>query len=238
MLITATQLSLTVPTLAPARSAQIASHMDFILPKYGINESGILHEFIANLAHESGAFRLKEENLRYRNAERIAATWPTRFTTLYRTRALQAKASQAGLQDRAKLIAQLELEKKKLSADAFTDNPERLANIVYGSRMGNKLPGDGWSFRGGGFSQTTGRGMYEEYRRYCQFDTIEHMADVVRKDDWWAIDSAAWFFSIQKGLIPLAVANQFEKVVLRWNGGLIGLKDRQYYYERAKLYIR
>lgn len=53
----------------------------------------------------------------------------------------------------------------KSIADArpLARNPEALANKVYGGRMVNDLPGDGWKFRGQGLKQLTGKSNYLAY---------------------------------------------------------------------------
>lgn len=119
------------------------------------------------------------------------------------------------------------------SAKPYARNPEKLANLVYGGRMGNNQPGDGWRFRGGGFIGLTGREVYTKYSAYIGKETGE-AADLVRSQDYYALDSAFWFFYVLKGLKGKAEANDFIGIVKSINGGTIGLKDRVFYMERIK----
>lgn len=123
-------------------------------------------------------------------------------------------------------------------ADAlpFHRKPVELANKVYGGRMGNTQPNDGWDFRGGGFIGLTGREVYTKYANYIGQDPVK-AAELVRTDDFYALDSAAWFFSVLKGLNDEAERDEIVKIIKSINGGLIGADVRLMYYERAKKFV-
>jgi putative chitinase len=61
------------------------------------------------------------------------------------------------------------------AAAPYAGSPEKLANKVYGGRMGNVAPGDGWKYRGRGLVQITGR---TNYAKYGLVDTPEAAGDV------------------------------------------------------------
>ena len=207
MLITPDILRKIVDTLTQDRAALIAGLINEICPKYGINNKDRLEEFLATLAHESGGFRIKEENLNYTTAARLRAIWPSRFPT-------------------------------EQSAKRFVRQPQLLANLVYGGRMGNNTQNDGWDFRGAGFIQITGRFSFEAYHRYLKFNgTVQQLAAQIRTDDRWAMDSACYVFAIEKQLLDEADNDQFQLITRRINGGLIGWNDRVKYLERCKLYL-
>lgn len=58
------------------------------------------------------------------------------------------------------------------AAQPYAGNPEALGNKVYGGRMGNDEPGDGYRYRGRGLSQITGKGMYEKFGKLMSIDLV------------------------------------------------------------------
>lgn len=116
------------------------------------------------------------------------------------------------------------------AAQPYANNPEKLANLVYGGRMGNTEPGDGWRYRGAGFIGLTGKEMYSKYAKFLGKPEDE-TADLVRSDDRYALDSAFWFYYVHKNL---GKETDFKKIVRGINGGLIGYAVRLKYYELAK----
>ena len=142
------------------------------------------------------------------SAKRMMAVWPSRFPTL-------------------------------ASAQPYAHNPILLANLVYGGRMGNG-PGtnDGWDFRGGGFIGLTGREVYTKYATYAGYENVVTCAEDVRNSDRAAMDSAFWFFCVLKNLEAKAEADDFIGIVKSINGGTIGLKDRQYYYDKLRPFMQ
>jgi putative chitinase len=121
---------------------------------------------------------------------------------------------------------------KTVNPAEYAKNPEKIANRVYASRMGNgdEASGDGFRFRGRGAIQLTGRTNYTT----CGAD-LE--VDLVNNPDWLeepegAIRSAAWFWD-SRDLNQWADKGDVVTVTKKINGGTIGLEDRKELYEEA-----
>ena len=114
------------------------------------------------------------------------------------------------------------------TAKAYERKPEKIANKVYGGRMGNgpESSGDGAKFCGRGFIQLTGKDNYTAFGKSIGEDMTVSPEKV---STHYALLSAAWFFNKNK-LHIMADGGATDAVVTsitkRVNGGTIGLADR------------
>jgi putative chitinase len=110
----------------------------------------------------------------------------------------------------------------------YERKPEKIANLVYGGRMGNgpEVSGEGFKFRGRGYIQLTGKDNYKAFDAVVTENIIETPDLVATK---YPLMSAAWFFH-KNGLHKIADEGAADEVVTkvtkRVNGGTIGLPDR------------
>jgi putative chitinase len=110
-------------------------------------------------------------------------------------------------------------------ANQYANNPEKLANKVYGGRadLGNTEDGDGFKFHGRGIFQLTGRSNVTICGNALGQPFAEHPELLLEPE--WACMSAGWFWN-KKGLNSLADDESWEIMTKRINGGLVGLDDR------------
>lgn len=179
-----------------------------LLARYGVNASGLrLAHFMAQILHESAALTVRYENLRY-SARRLSQVWPTRFQPT-----------------------------GPLDPEDYAYNEEKLANEVYGGRMGNIHPGDGYRYRGRGLLQLTGRANYARATRLLHEDVpsapdLEADPDAVLTPPWsLALAAAEWEV---RGCNAAADQDNVRLVTRRINGGTVGLEQRRAWLVRTK----
>jgi putative chitinase len=111
------------------------------------------------------------------------------------------------------------------TANKYANNPEMIANKVYGGRadLGNTQDGDGWRFHGRGVIQLTGRSNYQ----VCGDALGQPFTSQpeLLLEPQWACMSAGWFWN-KKGLNAVAEAEDWTTMTKRINGGTLGLNDR------------
>jgi putative chitinase len=114
--------------------------------------------------------------------------------------------------------------------ESYTKQPEKIANRVYGNRMGNgdETSGEGWKYRGRGALQLTGKNNYQLFSNYLKRPEIMANPDLVATE--FAFESAMFFFDNNK-LWAIADKGVNDETILamtkRINGGTLGLDHRK-----------
>jgi len=113
-------------------------------------------------------------------------------------------------------------------AAQYARQPEKIANRVYASRMGNgdEASGDGFKFRGRGYIQLTGKENYGAFDKIVEEDILANPDLVATK---YPLLSAAFFFN-KNGLWAICDKGDSIDVVTmvtkKVNGGTHGIEDR------------
>ncbi len=172
------------------------------LEKFDINSPLRVCHFLAQIAHESGSFNFRTENLNY-SAKALRAVFGKYFAT-------------------------------DDDAESCARQPEKIANIVYASRMGNgdADSGEGWKYRGRGLIQLTGKDNYEQCGAAIGLPLADEPDQVAESADT-AVAAACWFWKLRR-LNEAADEDDVELITRRINGGTHGLEDRKEFLERAK----
>lgn len=118
-----------------------------VLDRHKVSHKPVrLSMFLANVMHECGGLTIVREYMCY-SAPRLMEVWPNWFRTLEFAR-------------------------------QYERQPEKLANYIYGPsttigrNLGNTGANDGWSYRGGGLLQTTGRFSYKKFGQQIGIDLV------------------------------------------------------------------
>ncbi|MFM0158015.1 glycoside hydrolase family 19 protein [Paraburkholderia sediminicola] len=109
------------------------------------------------------------------------------------------------------------------AAAAAKAGPNAIANKVYGGRMGNTDPGDGYKYRGRGAIQLTGRDNYTAASKALGIDLVNN-PDLL-KDPNVSAKAALWYWNSRAGLAEAARKGDDVAVRKKVNGGTIGLDD-------------
>ena len=170
-----------------------------VINTFKIDTAVKLAHFLAQCGHESGGFRVVNENLNY-SAKGLQGIFKKYFPT-------------------------------PVLAEQYQRKPEKIANRVYASRMGNgdEASGEGFKFRGRGYIQLTGKQNYTAFGKAIGVDIAANPDLVATK---YPLLSAAWFFSKNcLGRCKDASDASVLSVTKCVNGGTIGLADRQKHFK-------
>lgn len=179
---------------------------------FGITTEPRLAAFVAQVGHESLGLSHLTENLNY-SAKRLREV---------------CLAASPGSRWRSLLPRVASLARQ----------PENLANAVYSGRLGNgdEASGDGWTYRGRGPIQTTGKSNYlrateELHERLATVPDFVRSPDALLQPKWGAMASALFWHDNE--LNELADAGDMRSITKRINGGLAGYPERMDRYRRA-----
>lgn len=162
----------------------------------GISSHKELANFMAQVCHESGGLVRLEEGFRY-----TKGSWqiPVR----------------SAMREGAESLESARLE-------ALQGKPRELAELMYGGRMGNDQPGDGYKYRGRGYIQLTGKNNYEQAGAALDLDLVDHPDLAAAPEN--AARIAAWYWAQN---VPEAARTDVRMATQAINGGLNGLADRE-----------
>ena len=167
-----------------------------VAAKFGINTPLRLAHFLAQCGHESGGFKLVNENLNY-SADGLKKIFPKYF-------------AQAGL---AESYAR---QPEKIASRVYGG---RMGN-------GDESTKEGFKFRGRGYIQLTGKSNYTEFDKFVDDDILANPDLVATKypllSAAWFFHKNGLNAIADKGADDATVTS----VTKRVNGGTIGLPDR------------
>lgn len=177
---------------------------------FGINTDLEKACFVAQVGHESGGFKSMVENLNY-SAKRLAQVFPNRF-----------KDKTTG--------------QPNSLANRIANHPQEIGNTIYNGRMGNREgSNDGFTYRGRGFLQITGRDNYSRIGRFMYECGL--LVSPTELLDNPAILGNLPFASYSAGAFWKMnnlnrYCNDFRELTRKINGGTTGYEDRLRYFNR------
>lgn len=115
--------------------------------------------------------------------------------------------------------------KSRSLAEQYARKPEKIANRVYGNRMGNgpEESGDGFRYKGRGLIQLTGKNNYTAFSNSIG-RTLDETVEYLKLPEG-AVESACWFWNTNK-LNQYADTLNHTMLTKLINGGDRGLADR------------
>jgi putative chitinase len=185
----------------------VINELDIIFDKYEINTILRISHFLAQCAHESGNFSVKQENLNY-SAKRLQEVFGRYFTT-------HAKA--------------LLYERKPVKIASLVYG-NRMGN-------GDEQSIEGYKYRGRGYIQLTGKNNYLLFDKSLNETGLEVdiIGDPDLVATTYPLISAAWFFN-KNNLNEIADLGGTKEIITRItkkvNGGTHGLDSRISYFNK------
>lgn len=181
--------------------------------KYGINTPRRQAFFLGQVVMESGNFTVCEENLNY-NAKNLVTV--DGFKQKFRN----PGPTEVGL---------TEFADGKYNALFYEHKKQDIANIAYFRKSGNG-PTDGFTYRGRGLIQLTGKDAYIAFKRATGIDVVAN-PDLLLTPQY-AVESACYFWSLKKINVFADMLNVYA-TSQAVNGGATTVTERGLFTNRA-----
>lgn len=182
--------------LSTAIPSSVILELPSVMDKFNIQTPLRLAHFLAQCGHESGDFKVFNENLNY-SAQGLRGVFGKYFPT-------------------EALAKQYERQPQKIANRVYAN---RMGN-------GDEASGDGYKFRGRGFIQLTGKSNYSSFAKFIGEDVVVNPDLVATKypltSAGFFFDTNKLWALCDLGATEEAVT----KVTKRVNGGTHGLADR------------
>jgi putative chitinase len=182
---------------------------DPLFDEHGINTPLRMSHFLAQALHETGGFTIRRESTDY-SAPRLLEIF--------------------GVNRHSAAVTPAEAQRLAHHQEDIAERVYGLGNPRKARELGNTQPGDGFLYRGNGVLQTTGRGNHRRMAATCGID-FEGNPDLVTAPEH-ALKPALQEWT-QNDLNAFADRNDIRTITLKINGGLIGLAERQAWFERV-----
>ncbi len=166
----------------------------------GITSREEMANFMAQMGHESGGFARLEEGFRY-------------------TRGVQQIPVQSAWREGEQAL-------ETARQEALQGRPEELGRLMYGGRMGNDDAGDGYLYRGRGYTQLTGENNYREMGTALELDLVNNPALAAERGNAERIAIRFWQTNV-----PQADRDDVTRATRAINNGENGLADRHNRYD-------
>ena len=188
--------------IAPTQANAYAAPLAEAFARFDIDSPARMAAFVGQCMVESNMLVHTEENLFYSDPNRIYAVFPSHFS---------------GPSDAA----------------SYARNPAKLGARVYANRLGNgdEASGDGYTYRGRGLLQVTGRDNYTDAANGLARDYVSHPELVALPED--AAQTAGWYWHTNK-LNFLADAGDIDSITRAINGrAMLQASLRKQYTKQA-----
>lgn len=194
-----------VPNLSASTATAWLQPLVGTWAEFGISTKADQAAFLAQTGHESNSFATLAESLNYAPTG-LHATFPSRVSV-----------------EQAQKVARRPGEKT-----VPVERQVMIGDLVYGGRMGNDRPGDGYRYRGRGAIAITGKDNYRACGAALGLDLV-NAPDLLQTLPG-AARSAGWFWKTH----GCSGISDFVKLTEVINGGLNGLADRTERWKRAR----